>query len=272
MPPATMTSASPALIACAASITALSPEPHTLLIVTALTVAGMPDLSSACRAGACPTPPWMTLPMMTSWTSPPAMPARSSAARMATAPSSGADSDDERAEELADRRARGGDDDRDAGGVGHGGKSNAGEAERFDNVSCEYAGQRVPGSGTRHDRLLRSRGNAARSRTAERPYLVPSTLVPSTAVRSSAGRDRPDSVHSGGPHATSALREVPRRRRYYAVLGSTVPAAERQRPRRDLRSHARDELVHRRPAPASALRPPRACSPRPDPPPPRDAR
>ena len=90
MPPATMTSASPALIACAASMTDLSPEPHTLLIVTALTVAGMPDLSSACRAGACPTPPWMTLPMMTSWTSSAGTPARSSAARMATAPSSGA--------------------------------------------------------------------------------------------------------------------------------------------------------------------------------------
>ena len=89
-----MTSASPALIACAASITALSPEPHTLLTVTALTVAGMPDLSSAWRAGACPTPPWMTLPMMTSCTSPPSMPARSSAARMATAPSSGAETDD----------------------------------------------------------------------------------------------------------------------------------------------------------------------------------
>src|SRR6476659_8295999 len=92
MPPATMTSASPALIACAASMTALSPEPHTLLTVTALTVAGMPDLSNACRAGAWPTPPWMTLPMMTSWTSPAGTPDRSNAAVMATAPSSGAES------------------------------------------------------------------------------------------------------------------------------------------------------------------------------------
>src|ERR1035437_5434308 len=40
MPPATSSCASPALMACAASITACSPEPHTLLMVYAGTVAG----------------------------------------------------------------------------------------------------------------------------------------------------------------------------------------------------------------------------------------
>ncbi len=90
MPPATTTSASPARIACAASITALSPEPHTLLTVTAGTVAGMPARIAACRAGAWPTPPCKTFPMMTSWTSPGSIPARETASRMATAPNSGA--------------------------------------------------------------------------------------------------------------------------------------------------------------------------------------
>ena len=40
-PPATMTSASPARIACAASITAFRPEPHTLLIVSAGPTSGI---------------------------------------------------------------------------------------------------------------------------------------------------------------------------------------------------------------------------------------
>jgi hypothetical protein len=40
MPPATTTSASPARMACAASITALRPEPQTLLIVNAPTRVG----------------------------------------------------------------------------------------------------------------------------------------------------------------------------------------------------------------------------------------
>ena len=86
--------ASPARIDCAASMTALRPEPQTLLMVTADTVAGTPALIAAWRAGACPTPPWTTLPMMTSCRSPASIPARSTAARMATAPSSGADSGD----------------------------------------------------------------------------------------------------------------------------------------------------------------------------------
>ena len=47
-----MTCASPALIDCAASITALRPDPHTMLIVIALTLDGTPALSMAWRAGA----------------------------------------------------------------------------------------------------------------------------------------------------------------------------------------------------------------------------
>ena len=44
MPPATATSASPAAMPCAASITALRPEPHTLLMVSAATGVGQARL------------------------------------------------------------------------------------------------------------------------------------------------------------------------------------------------------------------------------------
>ena len=49
-----MHSASPALMACEASITALSPEPQTLLMVSAGIEAGSPAWISACLAGAWP--------------------------------------------------------------------------------------------------------------------------------------------------------------------------------------------------------------------------
>ena len=52
MPPATINWASPARIACAASMTALRPDPQTLLMVSAATVGGRPAWSAACRAGA----------------------------------------------------------------------------------------------------------------------------------------------------------------------------------------------------------------------------
>ena len=55
-PPAMTMSASPHLTACAASITALRPEPQTTLMVIAGTSFGMPDLMSAWRAGFCPLP------------------------------------------------------------------------------------------------------------------------------------------------------------------------------------------------------------------------
>jgi hypothetical protein len=52
MPPATMRSASPARIAEAPIITAFRPDPHTLLMVVALTDSGSPAFSAAWRAGA----------------------------------------------------------------------------------------------------------------------------------------------------------------------------------------------------------------------------
>jgi hypothetical protein len=49
-------------------------------------VSGTPPFIAACRAGAWPTPPLTTLPMMTSSMSPASMPARSTAARIAMPP------------------------------------------------------------------------------------------------------------------------------------------------------------------------------------------
>ena len=91
IPPATTALTSPARTACAASITALSPDPQTLLMVMAGTVAGIPAPMAAWRAGACPSAATTTLPMMTSSIVLTSMPERSTAARMATAPNSGAD-------------------------------------------------------------------------------------------------------------------------------------------------------------------------------------
>ena len=90
MPPATATSASPARISAAASMIALSPEPQTRLMVVALVPSGSPARSSAWRAGACPTPAWSTWPIRTSSIGAVAgsRPARSTAARIATPPSS----------------------------------------------------------------------------------------------------------------------------------------------------------------------------------------
>ena len=66
IPPATTISASPARIAWAASITALRPEPQTLLIVTQPTWSGTPAPRLAWRAGACPCPAGSTQPISTS--------------------------------------------------------------------------------------------------------------------------------------------------------------------------------------------------------------
>src|ERR1044072_820782 len=86
--PATTSLRSPALMACAASMTALSAEPHTLLTVNDGTVSGMPAPRAAARAGFWPRPACRTLPRMTSSTSPGWMRARRSASLTATAPSS----------------------------------------------------------------------------------------------------------------------------------------------------------------------------------------
>jgi hypothetical protein len=88
MPPATTTAASPARIADAPIITAFNPEPQTLLMVVALTLSGSPAFSAAWRAGAWPAPACRTWPMIASSIRSGAIPERSTAARMATAPRS----------------------------------------------------------------------------------------------------------------------------------------------------------------------------------------
>ena len=93
IPPATMTSFVPAASRSCASIAAFIAEPHILLIVVQPAASGSPALSDAWRAGAWPWPAGSTLPMITSSTSAGAMPARSTAALIATAPRSLAASD-----------------------------------------------------------------------------------------------------------------------------------------------------------------------------------
>src|SRR5919201_500486 len=88
MPPATITSWSPARIIWSAISTALIDDAQTLLIVSAGSSTGSPAPTAAWRAGACPAPPWSTCPMITYSTSPSSTPARSSAARIAIPPSS----------------------------------------------------------------------------------------------------------------------------------------------------------------------------------------
>src|SRR5690606_8286470 len=63
-------------------------------MVVHATLLGSPPPNAAWRAGAWPCPACRTLPMITSWTSSALMPARSTAARMAVAPSSWAASPD----------------------------------------------------------------------------------------------------------------------------------------------------------------------------------
>ena len=90
MPPATITVLVPASSKSLASIAAFMPEPHILLMVVQPTPSGSPAPSAAWRAGAWPWPADSTLPMMTSCTSSGFSPARSTAALIAAAPSSGA--------------------------------------------------------------------------------------------------------------------------------------------------------------------------------------
>ena len=88
MPPATMMSASPARMICAASVTAFSPEPQSMLSVVAGTSTGSPAPIAAWRAGFWPRPACSTHPSRTSSTSSGATWARSSAALIAWLPSS----------------------------------------------------------------------------------------------------------------------------------------------------------------------------------------
>src|SRR6476659_7330569 len=90
MPPATTTSTSPVATPCAASMTAVSPEPHTLLMLSAATSFDNPPWSAAWRAGFCPRPALTTLPMMHSSTMAGSMPARRTASATTRAPNCGA--------------------------------------------------------------------------------------------------------------------------------------------------------------------------------------
>ena len=91
MPPATTHAALPARIRSVASMVAFMPEPHTLLMVVAPVPSGIPAARMAWRAGAWRTPALTTLPMNTSSTWSASTPACSIAARIAWAPSSGAE-------------------------------------------------------------------------------------------------------------------------------------------------------------------------------------
>ena len=91
MPPATITELVPARSRSCASMAAFMPEPHILFTVVQPTASGRPAPMLAWRAGACPWPAARTLPMITSSMSSGAMPARSTAARIAAAPSCGAE-------------------------------------------------------------------------------------------------------------------------------------------------------------------------------------
>src|SRR3984957_2317397 len=116
MPPATTTSAEPARKRSWAIMAAFMPEPHILLIVVAPAARGNPAPMAApsmprplffltggapaaganpapmaaCRAGACPCPAGKTQPIRISSTLSAAIPARSTAAKIARAPSAGA--------------------------------------------------------------------------------------------------------------------------------------------------------------------------------------
>ena len=87
MPPAIITSLVPASSRSLASMVAFMPEPHILLTVVQPADSARPPPRAAWRAGAWPWPAGSTQPKMTSSTLSAAMPARSTAALMATAPS-----------------------------------------------------------------------------------------------------------------------------------------------------------------------------------------
>ncbi len=88
-PPAAMTSAEPARIWSAASITARMAEPHILLTVVVGVPTPNPAPSAACLAGAWPRPADNTQPMITSSMSPAATAESAMAASSAAEPSCG---------------------------------------------------------------------------------------------------------------------------------------------------------------------------------------
>ena len=66
MPPATMTSASPVMMAWAPLTMARRPDAQTLLTVKAVVSFGTPPYMAACLPVFCPCPAWSTFPMITS--------------------------------------------------------------------------------------------------------------------------------------------------------------------------------------------------------------
>src|SRR5579859_365258 len=93
MPPATTILALPVESSSKAIIAAFIPEPHILLTVVAGVVLSSPALIAAWRAGACPCAACSTQPKMRSSTSPDFTPACSTAALIAVAPSSEAETE-----------------------------------------------------------------------------------------------------------------------------------------------------------------------------------
>src|SRR6266481_4176552 len=91
VPPATTISASPDLMACAASMTDLRPDPQTLFTVVAGTESGRPPLIAAWRAGFMPRPACRMHPSTTSSTWSGRTPARRTASRTTVAPRSTAE-------------------------------------------------------------------------------------------------------------------------------------------------------------------------------------
>ena len=77
----------------ASPVAASTLRTETLFSVSAPWPRGMPAPSPACRAGACPSPAAITLPMITCSTASAGTPARATAARSAAAPSLGAESE-----------------------------------------------------------------------------------------------------------------------------------------------------------------------------------
>src|SRR5574343_38336 len=90
MPPTTVMSDEPARMPSWPTMVAFMPEPHTLLTIAQPADSGRPACRAAWRTGACPRPAGSTQPIRTSFTRLASMPARSTAALMAAAPSCGA--------------------------------------------------------------------------------------------------------------------------------------------------------------------------------------
>src|SRR5512139_1806401 len=90
MPPAIALLVKPSITSCAALAIAWAPEPQTRFTVRAGTSTGTPPLMAAWRAEFILLPAWITLPITTVSMSPPVSFARSSVARIATAPRSAA--------------------------------------------------------------------------------------------------------------------------------------------------------------------------------------